>query len=119
MTAGQRETSRLRTRIGRDEGRVLSASEFAARIDLERPAVTRFERPMTYFLRNDGTSFPLSRDLHDVLVAIERGEQLGEAVARASARPDADVAFLSLAATLVAASGLVVPAHVRLAPSPV
>ena len=109
----------MRTRIGRDEGRVLSASEFAARIDLERPAVTRFERPMTYFLRNDGTSFPLSRDLHDVLVAIERGEQLGEAVARASARPDADVAFLSLAATLVAASGLVVPAHVRLAPSPV
>jgi radical SAM superfamily enzyme YgiQ (UPF0313 family) len=98
----------MRTRIGREEGRALSAAEFAARIDAEKPPVARFERPMTYFLRNDGTSFPLSRDLHDVLVAIERGERLEEAVARASERPDADAAFLSLAATLIAAGGLAV-----------
>jgi hypothetical protein len=101
----------LRARFGREEGRVLSAAEFAARIDAEKPSVPRFERPMTYFLRNDGAVFPLSRDLHDVLIAIERGERLDEAIARASARPDADAAFLSLATTLIAASGLVVPAR--------
>jgi hypothetical protein len=101
----------MRKRIGRNEGRVLRAAEIAARLDAETEPLERFEKPMTYFLRNDGKSFPLSRDLYDVLVGVERGELLGEAIARASARPDADVAFLSFASALIAASGLVVPAH--------
>jgi anaerobic magnesium-protoporphyrin IX monomethyl ester cyclase len=100
----------MRTRIGREEGRMLRAAEFAARIDAETPRLARFERPMTYFLRNDGASFPLSRDLHDVLVAIERGDRLEEAVARVSSRAGADQVFLSLAALLIPAGGLAVPA---------
>lgn len=105
----------MRMRVGREEGRMLRAAEFAVRIDAERPPLERFERPITCFLRNDGASFPLSRDLHDVLVAIERGDRLEEAVARVSARVGADAAFLSLAAVLVPASGLAVPAADRTA----
>lgn len=108
----------MRKRIGRDEGRVLRAAEIVARLDAETKPLERFEQPMTYFLRNDGKSFPLSRDLYDVLVAVERGELLGEAIARTSARPDADVAFLSFASELIAASGLVVPARDHVAADP-
>jgi len=100
----------LRMRIGRDERRVLNAAEIAARVDAGHPPLERFALPTTYFLRNDGASFPLSRDLYEVLRAIEGGERLETAIATASGRQDTDSAYIAFAATLVAASGMVIPA---------
>jgi radical SAM superfamily enzyme YgiQ (UPF0313 family) len=99
-----------RTRIGREEGRQLSARDFLGRLDAEHPAQPRSAHPMTYFIRSDGTSAPLTREVYRVLQHVAAGRTLDEAVALEANAPGTDRSELALAPALISALGLVVAA---------
>lgn len=63
----------LRTRVGREEGRMLRASEVATRLDAERPVVDAHCEPVSYVVRADGFALALSPELFDALREVERG----------------------------------------------
>jgi|GEM_PF-1771135 len=100
-----------RTRIGREEGRQLPVDEFLQRLDADHPTQSRLEHPMMYFIRSDGTTMPLTREVFRVLQHVVAGRTLDEAVALERILPETDRSELELAPALISALGLAVAAR--------
>ncbi|GAC1571141.1 MAG: hypothetical protein NVS3B7_00850 [Candidatus Elarobacter sp.] len=93
-------TERTRLSAGRDDGRQPRAADFAAAFDAE-PKAVRTSEPMTYFVRSDGTTVPLSRELYRVLRGITAGRSLADVGAEERAVPGPDGHAVEIAAALL------------------
>ena len=93
-----------RLSAGREQGRQLTARDFAAAFDAQ-PDVLRLGDPVTYFVRLTAPACRF-RELYRLLAGIAGGSSLSQVIAAEGARPGTDPHDLEIAASLLAVLGL-------------